>query len=195
MKNIHNTIFKVESRDYPLRLRARTRLQFDLWANPVGTKKGKEHDVVMGAQLYYLNELCAECDLLKRLPSISHKRDFKKVLLADGGERLDKKLTSIFENDFRYAERLQYTMSLRDKLEWATRAAVDLALENWLLKKSKAHGFQICRNRDNQLKLQSSGYQWHSLAKKTKGRNRSGYSSIDFTGEIEVMDVAKLMDS
>jgi len=189
------TIFKVESRDFRPRLKVETRLQFDLRANPVVTRKGKKHDIVMDAQSNFLRALCGKFDLLQRLPSTPHKKDLKKVLLAYGGKALGNELTTLLENDFRYAECLQPGMNLRDKLEWANKATIDVFLDNWLLKKSDLHGFQLCRNRYDQLKLQNSGYRWHSLSKKVKGRKKSGFSSIDFTGELEVTDVEKFTNT
>ena len=46
-----NSLFKVETKDYRPQLETGQYLSFECRVNPVITKKGKKHDVVMDAQL------------------------------------------------------------------------------------------------------------------------------------------------
>ncbi len=184
-----NSIFQVEEREYTPKLEIGDKLQFDLRANPVITRNGSKHDVVMDAQRSLLLSLCEKSYFQQYLPAAPQKKDYKNVLITHGGKELDNELTHIIQNDFCYAERLQSSLDCRDKLNWSLRAVTDQALEQWLVKKGGNHGFQLSRDDDKQYKLQNTGYCWHSLVKKTGKRKKTGFSSVDFTGEIEVTDV------
>jgi len=210
------SVFQVEAREYQPKLQQGDRLRFELRANPVVTKKMdrenpdhylKErsfrqvadkskltkkrirHDVVMDAQKTLLTTLCAELNLQAHLSSAPKKQEFKKVLLTHGGHELDKRLTTLLEDDFRYAERLRQAMQLHDKLEWAIKAIVDAELEKWMIRQGEKHGFSLSRDNNNQYKLQNSAYRWHSI-KSGKGI-KAGFSSVDFVGDLEVIDVEK----
>jgi len=102
---------------------------------------------------------------------------------------LDEKLTKLLELDARYADRLEQPLSVACKLEWAIKARVDTALETWMVSQGERHGFAICKDQYQQLKLQASGYSWHALSKRTGQRTRSGFSAVNFTGELTVTDV------
>ncbi len=184
-----NSIFKVEGRQYQPKLQTGDKLLFDLRANPVITRNGSKHDVVMDAQRSLLRSLCKKFSAQQHLPATPQKKDYKNVLIAYAGKNLDDELTLILQNNFHYAERLQSAMNFRDKLNWSLRAVTDQALEQWLMKKGNNHGFQLRRDDDKQYKLQTTGYCWHSLVKKTGKRKKTGFSSVDFTGEIEITDV------
>jgi len=184
-----NSVFRVENRGYQPKLQVGDNLLFDLRANPVITRNGSKHDVVMDAQRSLLLSLCKQFNLQQYLPPVPLKNDYKKVLILHGDKDLNDELTLILQNDFRYAERLQDSLNLRDKLDWSLKSATDQALEEWLIKKGNNHGFQLCRDERQQYKLQNTGYCWHSLVKKTGKRKKTGFSSVDFSGEVEVTDV------
>ena len=190
-----NTLFEVKSKEYQPKLQSGDKLQFDLRANSVVTRNGRKHDVAMNAQHNLLTSFCDNLNLQQYLPPDPKKKHYKKALVEYGGKPLDDTLTLYLQNDFHYAERLQYPMTLRDKLEWSLKAASDQDLKKWLLRKGNDHGFQLCRDGYNQYKMQSTGYHWQTLAKmngkkvKSKARKKTGFSSIDFTGELEVTDV------
>jgi CRISPR system Cascade subunit CasE len=211
-----NPFFKVEAKEYQPKLQKGDRLSFELRANPVVTKKVdrenpdhylKErsrrqvanknkltkkrvrHDVVMNAQKTFLTSLCAELNLQSRLSSDPKKKEYKKVLLTNGGLALDERLTSLLKDDFRYSERLRQSMQLRSKLEWSIKAIVDDSLEKWIMRQGERHGFSPAKDDNHQYKLQNSAYRWHSL-KADKGI-KSGFSSVDFLGDLEITDVAK----
>ena len=181
--------FQVEAKEYQPKLQRSDKLRFELRANPVITRNGKKHDVVMDAQRTFLTSLCAEFNLQSRLPSAPKKQDFKKELLIHGGHALDERLTTLLKDDFRYAERLRQSMHLHSKIEWSIKAIVDDALEKWMIRQGQQHGFLLVRDDNNQNKLQNSAYRWHSI-KAEKGK-KSGFSSVDFLGDLEIIDVEK----
>jgi len=187
-----NSLFKVESKDYQPQLFIGQKLQFDCRVNPVITRHNKKHDVVMDEQLTFLQTLLKAYQL-DSLLSVKHdKGEYKKLLLANGGAELDSKLTQLLKADSRYAERLDQITTLSDKLEWAIKAQIDAALENWLKRQGERFGFSIAADHYGALKLQNSAYIWHGLPHKTKLKDKkSGFSSVDFSGELEVTDPAK----
>ena len=184
-----NSIFQVEEKEYQPKLQQGDRLRFELRANPVITRNGRKHDVVMDAQKIFLKSLCVELNLQFRLPSAPKKQEFKKVLLTHGGHALDGRLTTLLKDDFRYAEQLHQSMQLHSKLEWSIKAIVDDALEKWMIRQGQRHGFSLAKDDNNQCKLQNSAYRWQSI-KAVKGI-KSGFSSVDFLGDLEITDVKK----
>ena len=214
--SLENPFFQVEVKEYQPKLQKGDRLSFELRANPVVTKKVdrgnpdhylKErsrrqvanknkltkkrvrHDVVMDAQRTFLASLCAELNLQSRLPSAPKKQEFKKALLTHGRHALDVRLTTLLKDDFRYSERLRQSMQLHDKLEWSIKAVVDDALEKWMIRQGQRHGFSLAKDDNKQCKLQNSAYHWHSI-KANKGI-KSGFSAVDFLGDLEITDVEK----
>ncbi len=186
-----NPIFTIESKEYRPRLKQGDTLCFELRANPVVTKSGKKHDVVMDAQRSLLEGLCEELGLQDSGPDSSKKSVLKKRLLAHGGEALDARLTSLLNEDTRYADILRHGMAKRDKLDWSLKAVVDRALLRWIERQGKQHGFVLRQERQGLPKLQNSSYRWHELNKKGVKGMKSGFSSIDFTGELQVTDTLK----
>ena len=184
-----NSIFQVEEKQYQPKLQQGNRLRFELRANPVVARNGRKHDVVMDAQRTFLTSLCAELNLKSRLSSAPKKQEFKKVLLTHGGQALDGRLTTLLKDDFSYAERLRQSMQLHSKLEWSIKAIVDDALGKWMIRQGQLHGFSLAKDDNKQCKLQNSAYHWHSI-KADKGK-KSGFSSVDFLGDLKVTDVEK----
>ncbi len=183
-----NSLFTVESKSYQPQLSEGQILSFECRANPVVTKNAKKHDVVMNAQLVFLKDLIKKFKLESGLPANPKKQDYKKLLLAQGGEALDQYLIERLSNDNRYAERLRQVPSMADKLEWTLKAQVDAALENWWKKQGERCGFELLIDHSGLSKLQNSAYQWHALPEKGK---QAGFSSVDFTGELQITDVEK----
>lgn len=209
-------VFEVKTREYQPKLREGDRLCFELRANPVVTKKidrenpekylkerkhrqvantnkltkkRVRHDVAMDAQKTFLSSLCEELNLQPLLSSIPRKREFKDVLLAHGGHLLNEALTKILEEDCRYAERLHHSMQLHEKLEWSIKAIIDKTLAKWLANQGERHGFIVVTDKYDRYKLQNSAYRWHSI--KAGNGIRSGFSSVDFLGDLEVTNVEK----
>lgn len=187
--HIDHALFHVSIKKYQPQLQAGDRLLFELRANPVICRNGKKHDVPMDAQRLLLDSLCTELGLQPQLPEYSKKQEFKKLLLAYGGRRLDHKLTALLESNAHYAGQLERPLTLDHKLEYAVKSAVDYALEEWIISQGERRGFVICRDKYNQLKLQSSRYLWHPLIGKSTHGVKAGFNSVDFTGELEVNDV------
>ena len=97
-------------------------------------------------------------------------------------------MLEILEADMRYAERLQQVSTIADLLEWAIKAHIDNALENWWKRQGERCGFNLAFDESGLSKLQNSAYQWHALPEKGK---KAGFSSVDFTGELEITDIEK----
>jgi len=95
--------FILKTKRYEPKLQEGETLRFELRANPVITKNGKKHDVVIDAQQSFLRRLSEEMNLQSLLESSPEKSAYKKMLLAKGGQSLDRRLTSLLENDPRYA--------------------------------------------------------------------------------------------
>jgi CRISPR system Cascade subunit CasE len=183
-----HSLFKVETKDYQPQLVVGQMLNFECRLNPVVTKNAKKHDLVMNTQLVILKELIEACDLESDLPTNPKKQEYKKILLSKGGEPLKQRLTELLTSNSRYEERLQQVITLADLLEWAIKAQVETALENWWKKQGERCGFVLAVDDSGLSKLQTSAYQWHALPNKGK---RAGFSSVDFMGALKITDVEK----
>ncbi|MGR9000279.1 MAG: type I-E CRISPR-associated protein Cas6/Cse3/CasE [Gammaproteobacteria bacterium] len=187
-----NSLFTVESKNYRPQLEIGQRLGFDCRANPVVTRQGKKHDVVMDAQLQFLSSLVKDFRLESLLSAKPGKGNYKKLLLANSGETLNQRLNEFLAKDSRYAGRLGQIASLSGKLEWAIKAHIDIALESWLKKQGERLGFKLAVDNDGLSKLQNSSYLWHGLPAKAKQKSdKSGFSAVDFSGELQITDRAK----
>ncbi len=186
--SMQTPFFIVKTKRYEPKLQEGETLRFELRANPVVTKNGKKHDVVMDAQQSFLRQLSEEMNLQSLLKNSPEKSEYKKTLLAEGGQALDSRLTALLGNDRRYAERLDHRLSLADKLEWTLKAVVDEALEKWMTRQAENNGFFIMKNGDEGVKLQNCAYQWHALPQKAAKGEKSGFSTVDFTGDLKIMN-------
>jgi CRISPR system Cascade subunit CasE len=182
------SLFSVESKDYRPQLQNGQQLGFDCRVNPVIARQGKKHDVVMDAQLQFLQALVKSSQLQSSLSGKPDKGAYKKLLLTEGGKSLNDRLTEALANDRRYAERLQQISTLAEKLEWAIKAHIDTMLEDWLKRQGEQHGFALLIDDAGLCKLQNSAYAWHGLNSKGK---KAGFSSVDFTGQLQITDVEK----
>ncbi|MDP1770743.1 MAG: type I-E CRISPR-associated protein Cas6/Cse3/CasE [Methylobacter sp.] len=194
-KPIETELFNVDSKDYQPQLEIGQRLTFECRANPVVTRQGKKHDVVMDAQQQFLKLLVKEFNLDTDLPAKQEKSAYKRLLLDKGGETLSQRLTEILQTDPLYAERLQQSGQLSDRLEWALKACVDRTLEHWFIKQGERLGFKLVADNNNLSKLQNSTYQWHSLSEKGGKGDKAGFSSVDFTGELQITDMEKFKEA
>lgn len=196
-KPIETPLFEVVAKDYlpdkngQFPLITGQQLTFELRANPVVTRLGKKHDVVMDAQLKFLKSMAKELNIEALLPIKTEKSRYKKLLLDKGGEALGQRLTEILQNDPRYAETLKQAGQLADLLEWAIKAQVELTLERWLINQGNRLGFKLVADGNGLTKLQTSAYQWHGLSAKGGKGDKSGFSSVDFTGELQITEIDK----
>lgn len=189
----NHPIFAVECKPYAPRLAEGERLAFRLRANPTvarkveGKKNSVRHDVAMDAQYHLLRELAAGMGV----EAAGDKSQVRKIVLSawqrlPDTREIDEKLRSIIEENERFLE--MSTMSLNPALllDIALKARMNTALEAWFRDKGERLGFSVVRDdRKGCLKFQAEGYQWHSLPRKGK---TAGFSSVDFEGEIEVVD-------
>lgn len=183
-------IFAVECKPYAPRLAEGERLAFRLRANPTvarkaeGRKNSVRHDVVMDAQYHLLREIASQMDV----PAEGDKSKIKRRILAAWQQvpEVEGKLKGIFAEKERFMERSANCLSAAKLLDLALKARVERALEDWLREKGERLGFAVVRDgHKGHLKYQAEGYQWHALPRKGK---EAGFSSVDFEGEIEVVD-------
>ncbi|UOA08015.1 type I-E CRISPR-associated protein Cas6/Cse3/CasE [Methylobacter sp. S3L5C] len=194
-KPIENELFSVDFKNYQPQLAVGQHLTFECRANPVVTRLGKKHDVVMDAQQQFLKLLVKEFNLETQLPEKQEKSAYKKLLLDKGGEAFSQRLTDILQADPLYAEKLQQCKQLSELLEWALKSCIDRSLENWFKNQGERLGFKLLTDDNDLRKLQNSAYQWHSLSVKGCKGDKSGFSSVDFTGELQVTDIDKFKDA
>lgn len=187
-----NSIFALNVKDYRPQLVAGQKLKFECRVNPVITKNGRKHDVVMDTQLNFLKSAVKDFKSEEMLPVNAKKSDYKKALLEQRGQRLDAYLTNLLADDPRYREQLAQVVTMYEKLDWTIKARIDTALENWFTKQGERCGFQLLPDDYDLLKLQNSAYQWHAIPEKGK---TAGFSSVDFTGELQITDVKKFQNT
>jgi len=184
--------FAVESKPYLPRLVNGDRLAFRLRANPTiareteGRKHSTRHDVVMDAQYHLLREIAAELGVA----AAGDKSVMKGQILSawrrsDPGRIIENLQRIIGENDG-FTNMAVSTANQPKLLDVAMKARINKSLETWLIEKGKRLGFAVVRDvHRGRLKFQAEGYQWHPLPKKGRG---AGFSSVDFEGEVEVVD-------
>ena len=187
--------FAVESKLYTPQLAEGDRLAFRLRANPTIARKteGKNnsvrHDVAMDSQYHLLRLLAEEM----RLPTAGTKSKIKQHILAalqlsSDAQVFEGKLREILAENERFAEMATNSLSPAKLLDVALKSRTNKALEAWLCGKAERLGFAVAQDKQKgRLKFQAEGYQWHALPKKGKD---AGFSSVDFEGEIEVVDAA-----
>jgi CRISPR system Cascade subunit CasE len=189
--------FAVESKPYAPLLQAGDRLAFRLRANPTvarkrdGRKNSIRHDVVMDAQYHLLRELAAEMGVEASGGKFQVRKSvFSAWQSLPDTREIDEKLRRIIEENERFAEMATMYLNPARLLDIALKARMNKALEAWFLEKGERLGFTVVQDdRKGRLKFQAEGYQWHSLHRKGK---TAGFSSVDFEGEIEVIDAELL---
>lgn len=194
-KPIENELFSVDFKNYQPQLVVGQHLTFECRANPVVTRLGKKHDVVMDAQQQFLKLLVKELNLEFQLPAKQEKSDYKKLLLDKGGEAFSQHLSDILHADPLYAEQSQQCKKLSELLELALKSCIDSALENWFKNQGERLGFKLLTDDNDLSKLQNSAYQWHGLSVKGSKGDKSGFSSVDFTGELQITDIDKFNEA
>lgn len=188
-----NPLFDVETKLYHPKLEVGQIVTFDCRVNPVVTKNGKKHDVVMNAQLDFLQTAVQELELNVHLPVNPKKSDYKKVLLHAPSARVDTYLTDKIQRYPAYAELLPQNSSLKDKLNGTIQAHIDERMQHWFTRQGEpranavSYGFELLDDNPGQKQFQVSGYQWHALPEKEK---KAGFSSVNLTGKLQITDVA-----
>ncbi len=184
-----DSLFRVESKNYRPDLKTGQRLSFECRINPIVTREGKKHDVMMDTQLRFLKSLIKEFDLESMLGANPRKGEYKRLLTEKGGESLDRRLLDFLQADQHYSERLVYVAGISERLEWAIKACIDRELEKWLKKQGERLGFTLVADRNGLAKLQYSGYRWHGLPEKGRKVDKAGFSSVDFCGELQITEL------
>lgn len=186
-------IFAVESKTYAPKLANGERLAFRLRANPTiarkeeGKKNSSRHDVVMDAQYHLLREIAADMSI----STLGDKSKIKKNIIEawhqiGNSPLIEERIQGIIAENDRYAEVPITGLKPFELLDWALKAQMDKALETWFAGKCERLGCAMVRDDyKRRLRFQAEGYQWHALPRKGKD---AGFSSVDFEGEIEVMD-------
>jgi CRISPR system Cascade subunit CasE len=216
-----NPLFDVESKPYEPKLVNGDRLSFKLRANPVQlakkerssneieawrrsreqrrlkekqpTKKRIRNDVVMDAQHRLLRELADHAMVKATGGKSGLKQRVLASWVASNNQDITAMLKGTLEQNERYREFLEQKLSPPKLFDLAFKAAIDLSLETWLIEKGKTKGFTVVQDeKKKRLMFQAVGYQWHSLPK--KGRT-AGFSSVDFEGEVEVIDPTSFIET
>lgn len=186
-------LFAVDSKRYAPKIANGERLAFRLRANPTvarkeaGKKNSPRHDVVMDAQYHLLREIAADMSI-----SLNGKKlEIKKHIIEawrqiPNSQKIEEKLRGIIDENERYVDVPTSILKPVELLDLALKASMDKALETWFAGRCERLGFAMVRDGlKGLLKFQAEGYQWHALPK--KGRD-AGFSSVDFEGEVEVVD-------
>ena len=191
--------FEIESKLYNPKIESGDRLAFKLRANPTvsrieaGKKNSARHDIVMDVQYHYLRELAQDAGV----DAAGKKSDLKARVLASSlstkNPVISAKLESMLGGSGRYRYLLAQKLSPAKLFDQALKATTDASIEKWLTDKGEHKGFKLLSDeKRNQQKFQAEGYRWHSLAKKGKA---AGFSSVDFEGEIEVIDASQFIET
>ena len=213
--NQDNPLFKVDIKEYKPQLEMGNLLTFKLRANPVIThsldrenpeqylkarnqrnvedpskltKRRVRHNVVVHAQRLFLIELCTQFKIMNDVHPRMKKSELKRILLNNGGEALDEYLASIITFNGIDSDLKSQFLSINNKLDRALILQSDQALEKWIETQGQRYGFKICVDRFNEKKLHYSGHRWNNLSEKYRGRGRAGFDSVDFSGELEIID-------
>ncbi len=196
-----NSIFLVESKQFQPKLQIDQSFTFHCRVNPVITKSGKKHDLVMNAQLDFLKAVVQQFELQNQLPVKAKKSDYKNLLLQKADAvQLDQYLSNHLQHHPLYTERLQQVSHSNEKLDWALKANIDETIEQWFSKQGEKRfaqhkagkpvqqtgGFELATDQNGLKKFQCTEYQWHALPKKDK---KAGFSSVDLTGELRITDL------
>ncbi len=188
-----NPLFQVETKPYRPKLATGQILTFDCRVNPVVTKKGKKHDVLMNAQLDFLKTAVQELELQANLPTEPKKSDYKKLILDAPSSRLDEYLTRKIQSHPAYVEMLRQKNTLKDKLNWTIQASIEEQMKNWFIRQGEnranalTHGFSLLDDDKGGKQFQVTGYQWHALPEKGK---KAGFSTVELTGKLQITDLS-----
>lgn len=156
------------------------------------TRMRIRHDVVMDTQRQVLLTL-SDC---LQINNVEGKAAWKLAVFnawqSFGSQSVTAMLKNYIEENERYKPLLEEEVKPSALFDLAFKAAMDKALEKWLVKKGEDNGFIVAQDeKRNRLRFQAEGYQWHALPK--KGRD-AGFSSVDFDGVIEVTDPKIFVD-
>lgn len=182
-KPSENGLFEVESKPYQPKLSVGDRLSFKLRVNAVVTRNGKRHDIVMDAQSSWINRQLEQID-----QPVDGKKKARKQLLLDhaGDKQLKQWSADIYEGIYR--DKLKQRLGRTELMEWAIRTTEAERVHRWWERQGQErHGFEIAQHPEyGEPLFNYAAYLNHPIPEKGKS---AGFSSLDLSGEVVVMDV------
>lgn len=197
-------LFKVETKKYQPEFYQGQRLSFRLRANPVVTKKGKRHDLVMDEQLVFFKRVCADLGIAPE----NSKADLKKSLIrAKPSTNVCDWLCS-YLSQTRYFASAQSGLGIERLLDIALQEAISERLIKWLSgSKTRTGIFQISSAEiEDEISEQTRiaplfqwyGYRTHSLEKSKdltlEKRPMARFLSVEMSGELEIDDPTRFQE-
>ena len=196
MPAVDSPLFKVESKAFAPELTVGKRLNFRLRANPVVTKNGKRHDLVMDEQLAFYQRIVTA---LGEAPA-SRKAGLRAQLSQPGLQVRLKDWLQTYLYDSRYFAVAEHLTSSK-LLEVATQEAVSRRLQQWLCQSPSRRGIAsiATHTMEDEISDQSceiASFQWqayqaHPIAPKG---DKAQFRSVDLQGELIVNDPDRFLD-
>lgn len=184
-------LFITQSKAFNPVIGAGTRLAFRLRANPVVTRQGCRHDLVMDEQLGFCRRLCQELGL----PATGKKQDLRALLS-------DRKHEPIVTDWLcSYLSQTQFLMSANQQtpvpelLDLALQHSISQRLASWLTNNASRTGIfslgeQTLEDDWNDQTFRVPAFQWaaykaHPLPEK---QQHARFMSVELSGELVVQD-------
>jgi CRISPR system Cascade subunit CasE len=188
---VETPLFAVDTRPFEPQLQTGQHLAFRLRANPVVTRSGKRHDLVMDEQRSFYRQLAARLGL----PNNGTKRALRQQLLLPELADPLRDLLCEYSTDLPVALAAQPA----EALEQVLRERTSQRLAAWLCgNKSREGVLRLAARRvvdEEQGReydrpfFQWSGYQTHALPEKGRAAR---FCSVDLAGELIVQNPEKL---
>lgn len=182
-------LFMVESKPFQPDLQAGQRLAFKLRVNPIVSRNGKRHDLVMDEQIRFYQRICKALDL----PIAGHKKELKAQLLSvQSREPVQAWLRDYLLNS-RHFHCLSEQPSVKKMLFTALQDSTSQRIQHWLTDSSTRSGVFSMVEQEIENPLTDSeitvpvfeyhGYQSHPIPEKGRGAQ---FCSVDLSGELIV---------
>lgn len=184
-------LFAVDNRPFEPQLQAGQHLAFRLRVNPVVTRNGKRHDLVMDEQLSFYRQLAA----CLGLPNNGTKKALRRQLLAS---EVAAPLHDLLQE---YSANVPEVLAGKtaEALEQVLQERTGLRLASWLSDNKSRQGiftlairkvFDEEQDREYERPFfQWSGYQAHALPEKG---HSARFCTVDLAGELIVQDPDRL---
>ncbi|EKE71709.1 type I-E CRISPR-associated protein Cas6/Cse3/CasE [Gallaecimonas xiamenensis] len=189
-------LFRVESKAFSPELTAGKRLNFRLRANPVVTKNGKRHDLVMDEQVAFSQRIVSA---LGEVPA-ERKAELRLQLSQPKLQaRLQDWLQTYLHNSRYFAVSEQ--LATAKLLELATQEAVSRRLQQWLCQNPSREGIasiatHLVEDEMSEQACEVASFQWqayqaHSIAPKGP---KAQFRSVDMQGELVVNEPERFLE-
>lgn len=189
-------LFTVASKPFNPQLTVGQRIAFRLRANPVVTKDGKRHDLVMDEQVAFYKRIISE---LNGKPA-ARKSELRQQLAEPTLQRPLNEWLTHYLSETRYFAAIEQN-DTRKLLSLAVEEAISQRLQYWLTENPSRKGFaklatyELEDEQSEQVKNVSlfhwHGYQAHPLPEKNK---HAQFRSVDMHGELIVQQPAQLLE-